>query len=450
MIPYFPQGATLFSVANACALTGTRIAIRTSAGRLINGWNSNHLYEQCFPASITLETVLRRHTLLPIHLNLMHPDEAREMLRLHVTGVIPSIYRLHVLATSELTRRCPACVANDVDDVGVAFARVNHQLIGISRCERHGVPLEEVCFGCNRPYSGRTPRLTSDLQGRSDYLKCRHCASEKGVALEGSSSSVDTTFASLVEKLRGENGHISPRTQRHVVEAAVDCLTKDGSDAVDGFTQALRCRSLEDAARRFGAPADHVKSALSDFGTHYSPSARLAVAAFAQDVLSQRNIEYCGSSCDLADRPTGVGCSQHWGNVYQKALDHGLSGSQAEALLSGRNFSASAAYGRRIHAFLSGLLVVEQEFLEQQRLVAQRMRLTRRQEGSEVQRQRPVRGFIRLDSGPPQSQPPKRKAVAGALKTTTPEADKRLSHWLLEMALWGYDALATGRDPPAL
>lgn len=98
----------------------------------------------------TAESLLEKHTLLPLYLPFLPEDRSARCIRAalgdggkslpFLTGNMASI-----LKTPEFLRICPRCWGEDKSQFGEPYWHRSHQIAGITICHKHGVNLVESC-----------------------------------------------------------------------------------------------------------------------------------------------------------------------------------------------------------------------------------------------------------------------------------------------------------------
>lgn len=83
-----------------------------------------------------------KHTSLPM-LSIGLPFERYAEMRLHNHGGIASEYRQARIACQANWKFCSLCVEEDLSTIGHSIWHVKHQLLGITHCVKHSVPLQE-------------------------------------------------------------------------------------------------------------------------------------------------------------------------------------------------------------------------------------------------------------------------------------------------------------------
>lgn len=144
-----------------------------------SGWGAALIGEDIFGGSISADELLDIHSHLWLATCMDAEDDAvrtRTAQRHHALGsynVRHQYVAEDVLESSEL-RRCPHCVASDVEKYGVAYWRIHHQWPFARHCAEHRTPLKAACSHC---------RMSPSLSLRASQAPtddCVHCGSTAG------------------------------------------------------------------------------------------------------------------------------------------------------------------------------------------------------------------------------------------------------------------------------
>lgn len=158
----FPPFATIRSIINAWCRTSPQTCpsfadnlLRLPSGdRNLFGWSAQRLSDEFFLSAITADSLLDRHSHLPLFCAVLpakHAARIREGLR---SGTELAYWTLNQFSQRDLLesdglRRCPVCVTEDMRRYGVAHWRLFHQWPFARHCAEHRTPLEERCKQCN-------------------------------------------------------------------------------------------------------------------------------------------------------------------------------------------------------------------------------------------------------------------------------------------------------------
>nr|WP_315428141.1 TniQ family protein [uncultured Albidiferax sp.] len=300
MIPLYPEGTTLASIVRITMLVQQcELGLKIST-RVFHGWGIGEIAQRCLPPSEDLRTALRRYSAAPILLALRQEEHAAKLEETLLQGLRPKTGPHRVLPVSSTVRRCPECVDEDLRDVGVACARVLHQVIGVAHCPSHNIPLQQACSKCGQEFEELTISSGRIVSTILDLKHCPACGCTSGVNLTLPKADMYRLFVDLlVGAFKGNAWLLQPKIRTHLVEAAAECSAKEGTAVTAAFAAEWGTDSFDDAAAVCGANPGILKRALLGMDLNSNPTAAVMSIAFALSFLAKRQIFYGGKFCEL-------------------------------------------------------------------------------------------------------------------------------------------------------
>jgi hypothetical protein len=311
------------------------------SSRLFYGWGINEIAERCLSPVEDLRLALRRHTGAPFLLALRKESYATELEDSLVRGFRPKTGVCVILPVCSSTRRCPMCMAEDLSSIGVACARVIHQLVGVAHCPVHNVPLQQACASCGKEFeelfakAGRVIRIAPDLK------RCIACRCTEGVNLSPPKANVYRIYVDLLVGASGAQAWLlRPAVRLHLVEAAMARIVADGLEITSVFADEWGAGSFEEAAALCGASPKWLKHALNGTAFVTEPAAALMALAFSLSLLASRKIHYVGIFCDLeySIRPAKASSDTLSTRLWRLCREHGIPTFVIDRISEGSNW----------------------------------------------------------------------------------------------------------------
>lgn len=293
MIPFYPEGTTLAAIIRTSIQLGQSKIFPHAPSRLLHGWGIKAVTENCLSPLEDCGLALRKYTAAPILFALRTAGDAEKLESLLLQGNPPRIGTTDVLPVAASVRRCPLCVAVDLQKIGITCARVLHQLANVAHCPLHNVPLEEKCSACGTCYVDLVCDQNGVIQETYGLERCRLCGCTEGAPLKLPSSATYKTFVDLLVDAFGPRAvRLRPKSRLHLVETAAFYAAKEGVDITSAFASEWEMDSFESAASACGASPLLLKRTLSGTGLCNEPASALASLAFSLSFLSARKIQY--------------------------------------------------------------------------------------------------------------------------------------------------------------
>lgn len=107
------------------------------------------LRELCSFSGMTIESLINQHTLIPYYRHFCRPETFKNILIDISVGDTSSSYtKLSLVAgrviDSPTLNYCPECAKKDIQEMGIAYWHIEHQLPGVSVCNHHRLHLHRV------------------------------------------------------------------------------------------------------------------------------------------------------------------------------------------------------------------------------------------------------------------------------------------------------------------
>lgn len=308
MIPYLPVGACVSNMVNLLA------AIALEPGKLENtrygsfhqwfGSYSRRIAEK-LNGALSCETIVRHHSsasMMGALLNACEEATFIEELTTNsvATGVFHKFHFTRPLASLRI-RRCSVCVQSDLELWGVAHWRVHHQLLPITRCYIHKIPLEESCQQCG-----------SDIwfcrhKGLIDLSACHRCGSGDYHQVRSAQTLAYESFEDLTERsLRGAAFELRPGYRLRMIRSMTAYARSTGIDLREMFLDFWGVDSTEGLYLQLGK--SHTSCDITEIlaGRRWisSPLIMIALIAFSKQFLDENAI-----SISPEQNPPRKGCS---------------------------------------------------------------------------------------------------------------------------------------------
>lgn len=216
-IPYVPTGATMSSFARLVYHVNAHGSFDTTCKRLFG----SRIYGRALLFGAHAEycahvvgkgtfasgrSILENHTVWPFFAYML-PEPMREAWRKAQESFehYPSRHFLSQRNITHLLKErchgCPACIRSDLENYGVAFWRVQHQLQPIDHCSKHRVALISDCQRCGTFSSSFT-------NATLPCLKCKTCGSPLTAKRIGKQSRAYWRLLELIQRVFDGQWHI--------------------------------------------------------------------------------------------------------------------------------------------------------------------------------------------------------------------------------------------------
>lgn len=260
MIPSIPPGSTHASLVNAlqflqCSKNPTfyRCVVQCSMSPSYAVFGDTRT-----PVEISLQ-----HSTLPMALQTLSEVERQEFLRSlsFTTTSSDSLKRLKSMLQFETSssNRCPKCVAEDIENYGLAFARSVHQIRTVKTCYEHGALLETNCGDCGEGFE-----LPSVLRKVRHALEvCRYCGSRAGASMTQDSSEGYAAYVELIARGNfGDAPEVHPKQLTVALDRFSDLTIEHGVDLRSLLAKFWRVGTWEEVCDRIGASPSELRQSL--------------------------------------------------------------------------------------------------------------------------------------------------------------------------------------------
>lgn len=301
MIPRIPSGATVRSILSVHYAVGKSVPLmRRKISLVLLGFGAADTLETFLKAGMPKEAILNEHTLAPLLFAMQSELGSSELLKFMIQPPKSVPKALIQLEFARSVRRCPSCVQLDLR-TGFAFSRVGHQIPAVVTCLEHGVPLEECCLDCGKPFS--LIQMHAGAQQRGEQIaSCKSCGCSLGRSLTVVSSPGYTAFCELVAAALTGNAPLLVAPHRFtVIEHAAQVAERLGLDILAEFSAFWNASSPSQAAALCNVDVGHVKRCFSLRMFPFAVNLVITAVSLAIHILRKGNVEYLGVFSPLID-----------------------------------------------------------------------------------------------------------------------------------------------------